>query len=315
MQSFRLRLGIVVGIGLGFLFYILCFSAPFSFPKQLLLPVHSGETGADIANALKTDHAIRSELLFRLLLRLYGGETHIASGTYYFSEPTNAFTIAWRLKIGDFNIEPEKITIPEGTDVVHVSAILQQNLPTFDSGTFLTLATPNEGYLFPDTYFFYPGESMTEIVQTMKDNFTAHIASTTLQMDIVLSGHTLTQIVTMASLLEKEAPDINDRRIISGILWKRISIGMPLQVDAVFPYITGDKTPTRADLSIDSPYNTYLHMGLPPGPITNPGVDSILAAASPTASPYLYYLSDKKGNFHYSATYAGQLANEKKYLP
>ena len=317
MWSFRLRLGIVVGIILGFLLYLLCFSPPSSFPKQLLFPVHSGETGLDIATALKIDHAVRSEFLFRVLLRLYGGQTHIAAGTYYFPEPLNAFAIAWRLRVGNFNIEPIKITVPEGTDTEHMSLLLSQSLPIFDANTFLHLAQPHEGFLFPDTYFFYPGESMTDIVQTMHDNFNAHMAAPDVQTAVASSGKSLVQLVIMASLLEKEAPDTKNRQIISGILWKRIELGMPLQVDAVFPYITGKSSGdiTRADLQTRSPYNTYLNLGLPPGPITNPGLDSIMAAATPVVTDYLYYLSDKKGNFHYSATYAGQLANEKKYLP
>ncbi len=98
----------------------------------------------------------------------------------------------------------------------------------------------------------------------------------------------------MASLLEKEAPDTLNRQIISGILWKRLSLGMPLQVD------------------VDR--DTYLHKGLPLGPITNPGLDAILAAATPTTTPYLYYLSDKDGKFHYSKTFDQQLANQRKYL-
>jgi UPF0755 protein len=92
---------------------------------------------------------------------------------------------------------------------------------------------------------------------------------------------------------------------------------MPLQVDAVFPYIIGKNSLqlTHADLKVDSPYNTYVNKGLPPGPITNPGLDSILAAVNPTKSNYLFYLSDLHGNFHYSVTYAQQLANQRKYLP
>ncbi len=315
-MGFKLRLGLLCGIVLGFATYFFFFSAPFSFPGQLLLPVHSGETGADIAKALKTDHAIRSELALRVLLRLAGTHTHIVAGTYYFSQPQNAFTIAWRLEIGNFDIEPTKVTVPEGLDVLQISALLKKTLPTFDSETFLSIAKPHEGYLFPDTYFFYPGESMTEIVQAMQDNFTAHLKNSDVQRTINASGKSEADIITMASLIEKEAPDTANRQIISGILWKRLEIGMPLQVDAVFPYITGKSADeiTQEDYGIKSPYNTYINLGLPPGPIANPGVDAILTAATPTTTPYIYYLSDKEGNFHYSKTLQEQVANEKKYL-
>ena len=120
----------------------------------------------------------------------------------------------------------------------------------------------------------------------------------------------------MASLLEREVPLTYDRRVVAGILWKRIRLGMPLQVDAVFPYIIGKNSfnLTKSDLATDSPYNTYLYKGLPAGPIANPGLDAILAAVTPLPTSYLYYLSDKYGNLHYSATYEQHLANKHKYL-
>ena len=131
------------------------------------------------------------------------------------------------------------------------------------------------------------------------------------------SGKTLREVVIMASLLEKEAAKTEDRRMVAGILWKRISIGMPLQVDAVFPYIIGKNTfdLTRADLKVDSPYNTYKYKGLPVGPIANPGLDSMVAAMTPVKSNYIFYLTDMQSKFHFSVTYAQHLANQKKYLP
>ena len=120
----------------------------------------------------------------------------------------------------------------------------------------------------------------------------------------------------MASLLEEEAATLEDRQIIAGILWRRMAAGMPLQVDAVFPYIIGKNSfeLTTNDLKTDSPYNTYTNRGLPPGPITNPGLDSILAAVTPQKTSYVYYLSDHDGNFHYSTTYEQHLQAKAKYL-
>ena len=120
----------------------------------------------------------------------------------------------------------------------------------------------------------------------------------------------------MASLLEEEARTTRSRQIISGILWKRIERGMRLQVDAVFPYILGKNTfeLTLDDLAVDSPYNTYRYAGLPLGPISNPGLDSLRAALHPVQTPYLYYLSDKNGVFHWSRTYEEHLKKKKLYL-
>jgi UPF0755 protein len=225
-------------------------------------------------------------------------------------------TVARRLAHGDFELIPVKVTIPEGSNTFQIADILAKKIPDFDKQAFLEDSQSKEGYLFPDTYFFLPGEDSLAIISTLESNFQKQISDPSVEQQITAYGKPLSDVVTMASLLEKEASDTKSRRIIAGILWHRISLGMPLQVDAVFPYILGKSSLqlSHADLKTNSPYNTYVNKGLPPGPITNPGMDSILAAVNPTKTDYLYYLSDNQGNFHYSVTYAGQLANQKKYL-
>ena len=120
----------------------------------------------------------------------------------------------------------------------------------------------------------------------------------------------------MASLVEKEARTDANRRIVAGVLWNRLALGMPLQVDAVFGYIFDRDTysPSFEDLKVDSPYNTYTHKGLPPGPISNPGLESIYAALYPTKTNYLYYLTGRDTLMHYAKTYAEHQANRRKYL-
>ena len=120
----------------------------------------------------------------------------------------------------------------------------------------------------------------------------------------------------MASIVEREATSSIDRRMIAGILWKRIATNMPLQVDPPFYYILGKDSAslTLSDLAVDSPYNLYKHTGLPPTPIDNPGLDSIVDTINPTASNYLFYLSDKNGRMHYAATLDGHTANANKYI-
>lgn len=312
-----LRVSIVCGILVGFLCYILLFAAPFSFPSGYLLKVSSGETGHDIARTLKEDKAIKSEFVFRVLLRLYGADTGVRSGTYYFPESKNSFALAWRLHMGNFNIEPVHVTIPEGLNVRQINEVLIREVPGFDSETFLIKATPKEGYLFPDTYFLYPGETTDEIIKLMLENFDTKVMQPSVRQAITASKRPMNDLVIMASLLEKEAPDTQNRAMIASILWKRLSMDMPLQVDAVFPYITGKNGADilQSDYAIDSPYNTYKYKGLPPGPISNPSLDAIIAAASATTTPYLYYLSDKNGKFYYSKTFDQHLQNQKKYLP
>ena len=295
----------VCGILGGFVVYVVFFSAPFSFPDKLLIHIEQGETGQDVARELKSRNAIRSEFIFRVVMRLYGDHTRIVAGTYYFPHSQNAFSIAWRLRVGNFNIEPVRVTVPEGMNVRQMNVLFSNEIAGFDSDAFLALALPQEGYLFPDTYFFYPGESAEEIVDAMRKNFDARTAIQMPSKDIVI----------IASLLEKEAPDTANRQLIADILRKRLGMNMLLQVDAVFPYITGKNGSDilQSDYVIDSPYNTYLYKGLPPGPIASPSLDAIIAATHASSTPYLYYLSDKQGIFHYSSTYEGQLANQKKY--
>lgn len=125
----------------------------------------------------------------------------------------------------------------------------------------------------------------------------------------------ISDVIIMASILEGEALP-KDRQVVAGILWKRLSIGMPLQVDATFRYINGKGTYdlTADDLKIDSPYNTYIHKGLPPGPISNPGIDAISASLNPIPTKYLYYLTEKDGTIHYAKTFTEHIANKNKYL-
>ncbi len=148
----------------------------------------------------------------------------------------------------------------------------------------------------------------------MHQTFKKRIA--TLTSEVEKFGKPVSEIVILASLLEEEASTSEDRRIVSGILWKRLSMGMLLQVDATFQYINGKGSLelTLDDLKIDSPYNTYKYKGLPPTPISNPGLDSIRAAVIPTKTNYLYYLSERDGTMHYATTFAEHLRNKARYL-
>jgi UPF0755 protein len=306
----------LIGV-LVFLLYFITFAPPSNFPTGLFVNIPPNESIPQAAQVLQNKGVIRSAYLFETVLDLrYGMGGTITAGEYFFPGPQNLITVARRLADGNYELVPVRVTIPEGTDTQEMGALFAEKIPDFNEQDFLTKSASKEGYLFPDTYFFLPGESADDVMQAMEDNFTQQISTSSVRAQITLFGKPLSDVITMASILEKEAADTKDRRIISGILWKRISLGMPLQVDAVFPYII-DKNSfqlTRSDLKTNSPYNTYTNKGLPPGPIASPGLDAILAAVNPTKSNYLYYLSDLHGTMHYCATYACQLVNQKKYL-
>ena len=288
----------------------LIFDGPSDFPVGTTITIQNGASISGTAAMLQQDHVIVSPLVFRYYLR---GKT-ILAGDYLLDEHESVFRIADRLVAGDFRVPSAKILITEGENIFDIAAEISANIPSFEKKAFIELAAAQEGYLFPDTYFFMHTVTPEDVVKTMSDNF--KLKTISLAEKISKSGHSESEIVTMASIIEREAVTPKDRRMVSGILWRRISIGMRLQADATFGYINGKGSAslTMADLKIDSPYNTYVYKGLPPGPISNPGLDAIIAAIEPTKSSYLYYLSDKNGVMHYAKTFDEHIANKSKYL-
>jgi len=172
-----------------------------------------------------------------------------------------------------------------------------------------------EGYLFPDTYELNKGESLEDIVRKILYNFDKKLAPES-RKDVKNQEKSIFEIVSMASLIEKEVRSLEDKKMVSGILWKRLKAGMPLQVDATIAYITGKQTTkiSADETRIDSPYNTYKYPGLPLGPICNPGLESILASIYPEDSEYWYYLSTPEGQTIFSKTLEEHNIAKAKYL-
>lgn len=172
-----------------------------------------------------------------------------------------------------------------------------------------------EGYLFPDTYYFFKNATAEDVVDRMLRNFDDKLGPEWRQ-EIERQGKTIFEIVTMASIIEKEMYGLEDRKMVSDIFWKRIELGMPLQSDASVNYVTGkDVTrPSIEDTQVDSFYNTYKYPGLPLGPISNPGAEAIEAAIYPTPNDYYYFLNTPDGEIIYSKTHDEHVANKQKYL-
>lgn len=285
-----------------------------AFPVDTIFEIPEGATLSQTANLLEEKGIIRSSFALRAYIALVKNDHPVISGFYLLPQKESLSSIAERIVVGEYRITRVKILIPEGFDVGDLSKALTSAIPTFDSAKFLSVAKKDEGYLFPDTYFFFTIVTPEEVVAKMRGNFDERIK--TIDDKIKASGHPLADIITMASIIERETVTPVDRRIVSGILWKRIKLGMPLQVDAAFNYVNGKSTYdlTTDDLRVDSRYNTYKYKGLPPGPIANPGLDTILAATEPTDTPYLYYLSDKDGIMHYAKNFEEHKKNKIKYL-
>jgi UPF0755 protein len=313
MYDRLLPLAFLLGV-LVFLVYFVSIAPPINFPTGTLLRVKQGVTVKELALELKQKNIIHSTLVFEAATRVYGDT--IVPGEYFFPTSQTVLKVAKRITRGDHELVPIRVFIPEGASSKEIAKILDTKVPDFDTDTFIAMATPQEGLLYPDTYFFLPGEDPELVLTALENNFKLHLSDPELQQAITAFGKPLPTVLVMASILEKEANNLKDRQMISGLLWHRIDIGMRLQVDAVFPYIIGVNTfdLTRADLATTSPYNTYVNKGLPPGPIANPSVSSIMAAVTPVKNNYVYYLSDLHGNLHFCATFTCQLANQKKYL-
>ncbi len=285
-----------------------------AFLTDTIVNIKEGSSLSSIAHELKSQHIIRSVTLFSMLISESGKEKTIEHGVYLFHSPENVFQIAKRFETGDHGIKTKKITLPEGLNRREMATILEKNLPQFESTVFIEESKGQEGYLFPDTYFFYTTATTGEVRAALSENF---IKKTEPQKISTLGENKdWAKIIIMASLIEGEAVTPDDRRIVSGILWTRLQNNMRLGVDAPFVYIIGKGSLelTLTDLATTSPYNTYRNTGLPPTPINNPGVDTIEAALHPSSTPYLYYLSDKQGVMHYAKSFAEHKLNKEKYL-
>ena len=309
-----LGITLALGVALFLLAYLPFFSAPSNFPSGDIVTIESGATVDSIAAELKQDGIIRSADVFVAATRIIGSQKNLIAGDYLFASPIPLPVVVARLIFGAFDLTPVHITIPEGSTVAQIGKIIAPKLSRFNETQFVNLAKSQEGYLFPDTYYFPPESTAQDVIAIMRANFNKQIVSVGPQIQAF--GKPLTSVVIVASMLEKEAADANDRRIIAGIIWKRLSIGMPLQIDSTLTYALGVSTYrlTEKELATTSPYNTYRYKGLPAGPISNPGIGAITDALTPTVTPYLYYLSDKNGKLYYSATLAGQEENITQHL-
>lgn len=183
------------------------------------------------------------------------------------------------------------LTIPEGSTVMQINEKLKEEGVLVNE----KLSEELEGYLFPDTYEFFIPSGVDVVAEKFRENF--QLKAIRIISDLNTENE-ISDAIIMASLIEREVPDSRDRRIISGILWKRIEAGIPLQVDATICYRKEDPCLpiTKEDKNRDSLYNTYLYLGLPPGPISNPGEDAIEASVNPEESAYWYYISDAGSN-------------------
>ncbi len=290
-----------------------------------IFKVSKGDSAKVIAENLKDTGLIKNPFLFRLYIFLALGQYSLKPGEYELSSKMPIRDIGDTLVLGGVN--EVIVTIPEGFNLKQVEDRLVEaklikpnellNFGFSKNEPPILSDKPKmgslEGYLFPDTYRFFKDAGLSDIVGKMINNLNGKLTPD-LRMAIKNSNYSFYEIITIASLVEKEVPKDSDRPIVAGILWKRLKAGVPLQVDATLVYITGRNEIREADKKIKSQYNTYLYRGLPEGPIANPGLSAIKAAIFPETSPYWYYLSAKDGATIFSKTLEEHNHNKAIYL-
>ncbi len=279
--------------------------------------VKSGEPLSTVAKNLSNDGLIRNKIIFYFVTKQLGIDKEVQAGDFRLSPSMDVYQIAKALTHGTKDIW---VTLIEGTRKEEMAQVIAQNMDIPET-EFIKEAT--EGYLFPDTYLLPRDATVGAIIKILKNNFDQKFSANLKQKAAAL-GLSPREVIILASLVEKEARASQDRPEVAGILLKRLKAGWPLQIDATVQYALGyqpnektwwKKDLTTDDLKIDSPYNTYINDGLPPGPICNPGLASIDAVINANVNtPYWYYISDKSGRMHYAVTLEQQNTNAKKYL-
>ncbi|MBA7542674.1 Endolytic murein transglycosylase [subsurface metagenome] len=241
-------------------------------------------------------------------------EDQLKYGEYNLNPSMNLLQILDKLVKGEVIVY--KITIPEGYTYTQIAELLDKK-EIVEKETFLKLAEDSEkkweGYLFPDTYEVPKKYGAEKMLEVMLSNFNQIAIENKFTEKAEKIGFSLNEIIILASIIEKEAKFSEEKSKVSSVFYNRLEIGMKLQSCATIQYIleTPKEILDENDLKIDSPYNTYLHKGLPPGPICNPGFDSIMAALEPEEEDYLYFVLGENGKHIFSKTYQEHLRNKK----
>ncbi|MBU0649354.1 endolytic transglycosylase MltG [Patescibacteria group bacterium] len=306
--------------------------------------ISSGESAAQISDRLDEAGIIKSDFIFNTHVWFMGHESDFKIGEFTLKPGMSMMTICntltlaeatetwvtiiegWNLRDAAFKFEEmgmfqaEEIFEQAGQPGVDYRPLSQKNPAEAWKAEFDFLGDKPgyvslEGYLFPDTYKFYKDATAEDAVRRLLINFDKKLEPEWRE-EIARQGKSVFEVITMASIIEKEMSGLEARKMVSDIFWKRLDMGMPLQSDASVNYVTGKKTtrPSIEDTQVDSPYNTYKYPGLPLGPISNPGAEAIEAAIYPTTNDYYYFLNTEDGDIIYSKTHDEHVENKAKYL-
>ncbi|HTV73699.1 MAG TPA: endolytic transglycosylase MltG [Candidatus Acidoferrales bacterium] len=294
-----------------------------ALPTTVIVP--RGETAAEVGRRLARAGIIRSPLLFSLLVRREGNGDQVRAGEFSFDAHRSLDEVLHQLVTGGQQMAVW-VTFPEGYTAHQMAQVLADHHlgserafeQTFLSETLVLGGVRTrslEGFLFPSTYLIPTPVTPAAVARELTTQFLAELPPDAVQRARHL-GLSVPQVVTVASLIEREAKADDERALMAGVYYNRLRLGMPLQVDATIEYTFPEHKDviTFADLARDSPYNTYKHIGLPPTPIANPGRPSLLAAFFPEPSQYLYYVYKGNGHHAFARTLAEHEANVARYL-
>ena len=290
--------------------------------EKFVIVVKPGMVAHDIGNLLYEQGAIKSVILFQAASKIQGLESSLQAGEYVLKKNMTVQQIIGILAKGETDYQ--QITIPEGYTVEQISKLLQEKklgtaekmkslAASFVPYPYMTNNNPHvvykvEGYMFPNTYRITSGATEEQILTMMTTLFDEQFTDS-MRARANEIGLSIKDVVILASLVEKEAQLPIDRPLIAGVFLNRLKQDMPLQSCATIQYILGYPKAelTVQDTEISSPYNTYQHMGLPPGPIANPGIAAINSVLYPEKTDFLYFVADKEGAHHFSKTYEQHL--------
>lgn len=292
-----------------------------------IIHVSPGYTSSDIGELLQEAKIIRSKKAFVLASQILGLDERLQAGDYRLSPGMDLLQVIGQLEAG--RVTTVRVTIPEGlttqaiarrlaaaglVDEERFLELVQDDRLIYGDNGPIQKPTPSlEGYLFPDTYFFVRNQPEEEIIKRMVHRFTQVAGQVTAESPVP-EGFSLHEIVTLASIIEKEVMVTREAPLVSAVFWNRLKIGMPLQSDPTVHFVMdAPRKLYYSDLAMDSPYNTYRYRGLPPGPIASPGAAALVAALEPSDVDYLYFVAKGDGTHAFSRTFAQHRQARSRY--
>lgn len=335
---------IVIVLGIGVLVGIVM-AGSYVFDSYLISPddeaqvisvtIQEGASVDEIAQALEEQGIITSPFFFKVYTKL--SDSVLQAGTFELQPGMSLRSVVQELGYG--KAEEIQVTIPEGYTLAQIGEVIVEAMPEIETADWEAVVSADgrrvlpedeilsgipidqglEGYLFPDTYRFRSDATAAIVVETMVLTLKRRLAENdvTIPRNLIFEGGlTFHEMITLASIVEREVRTPEDMKLVAGIFYTRMKIGMALQADSTVNYITGksDTSVSLEDSRIDSPYNTYQNLGLPPGPISNPGMNAILAVLNPAGSDYLYFLTTGDGEVIYAKSFDEHIANKYQYL-